>query len=81
MSEDQIKSFLAKAQGDPALMAKIKGAKDHTALSEVAKAAGFNLSPDAFDSLGGGSVSEDELEAVQGGTVLSAVVWTVYVAK
>jgi predicted ribosomally synthesized peptide with nif11-like leader len=79
MSEDQIKAFLTKAQGDPALLAKIQAAKDHTALAAVAKEAGFNLSADAFDSIVSNDVSEDELEAVQGGTILSVVVWTVYV--
>ena len=57
MFEDQIKLFLTEAQDYPALMAKIKDTKDHTALSEVAKGAGFDLSAGVFDSFDGSSVS------------------------
>lgn len=75
MSQDQIKAFLAKAQSDPSLVAKIKAAKDNAALAEAAKEAGFSLSASDFDSMSN-EVSEDELEAVQGGTIISPILWT-----
>ena len=48
MSEEQLKAFLEKVQGDTSLQEKLKAAADNDAAAVVAiaKAAGFSISAD-----------------------------------
>ena len=63
MSEEQLKAFLEKVQGDTSLQEKLKAADDYDAVIAIAKQAGFSISADDFRS----ELSEEELENVAGG--------------
>ena len=66
MSEEQLKSFLEKVQGDTNLQEKLKAAADSDAVLAIAKEAGFSIS--AADLNNAQSEIEDaELEASAGG--------------
>ena len=67
MSQEQLMSFLEKVKTDKSLQEKLKAADDSGAIIEIAKAAGFSISTDDVDSVTG-DLSEEELEAVSGGT-------------
>ena len=73
MSEEQLKSFIEKATTDASLMEKLKAAGDADAMITVAKDAGFTISVDdinnSIKSFDGADLSEQELEAVAGGTL------------
>lgn len=75
MSEEQLKSFIEKANTDASLMEKLKAAGDVDAMITVAKDAGFTISADdvknSIKSFNGADLSEEELEAVAGGFVIS----------
>jgi predicted ribosomally synthesized peptide with nif11-like leader len=47
MSEEQLKAFLEKVQGDTSLQEKLKAAGDADAVLAIAKEAGFMISADA----------------------------------
>ena len=66
MSEEQLKAFLEKVQGDASLQEKLKAAADANAVAAIAKEAGFSISADDLtkDQV---ELSEDELEGVAGG--------------
>ena len=66
MSEEQLKSFIAKVQGDTSLQEKLKAAIDADAVVEIAKAAGFVISADDVKKAQA-EVSDAELEAAAGG--------------
>ena len=67
MSEEQLKSFLEKVQGDTSLQDKLKAASDADAVVEIAKASGFVISADDINKAQA-EVSNAELEAAAGGT-------------
>ena len=66
MSEEQLKAFISKVQGDTSLQEKLKGAADNDAVVAIAKAAGFSLSADDINKAQS-ELSEAELEGVAGG--------------
>ena len=66
MSEEQLKAFLEKVQGDTSLQEKLKAAPDNDAVVAIAKAAGFSLSADDINKAKS-ELSEEELEGMAGG--------------
>ena len=66
MSEEQLKAFLEKVQGDASLQEKLKAAADANAVSAIAKEAGFSISTDDLTKAQS-ELSEEELEGVAGG--------------
>ena len=69
MSEEQLKAFLEKVQGDTSLQEKLKAAADANAVTAIAKEAGFIISADDLTKAQS-ELSERELEGVVGGTVM-----------
>jgi len=67
MSEEQLKAFIEKLQGDDSLQEKLKTAADADAVVEIAKDAGFSISADDLKNAQP-EVSEEELENVAGGS-------------
>ncbi len=65
MSEEQLKAFLEKVQGDSSLQEKLNSASDADAVAAIAKEAGFNVSADLITKAQ--SLTEEELEGVAGG--------------
>ena len=65
MSEEQLKSFLEKVQGDTSLQEKLKAAADSDAVLAIAKEAGFSFSADGLIKAQQ-EVTEDELGGVSG---------------
>ena len=74
MSEEQLKAFIAKVQSDPSLQEQLKAeGADPVA---IAKAAGFTVKQQ--DVLRQASeLSDEELEAVAGGTLLTTPILTI----
>ena len=78
MSEEQLKAFLEKVRADTSLQEKLKAAGDANAVAAIAKEAGFIISADDLtksqselaDML---ELSDQELEGVAGGCVLSNI--------
>ena len=68
MSEEPLKSFLEKVQGDTSLQDKLKAATNADAVVEIAKASGFVISADDLKKAQA-EVSDAELEAAAGGTI------------
>ena len=66
MSEEQLKAFLEKAQGDTSLQEKLKAAADANAVLAIAKEAGFSISADDLTKAQS-ELSDQELEGVAGG--------------
>ena len=66
MSEEQLKAFLEKVQGDTSLQEKLKAAADADAVAAIAKEAGFSISADDLTKAQS-ELSEEELEGVAGG--------------
>ena len=66
MSEEQIKAFLSKVQGDTSLQEKLKAAADADAVVAIAKDAGFSISADDLKKVRS-ELSEEVLERVAGG--------------
>ena len=71
MSE-QLKAFLATVQSDASLQGKLKAAVDTDAVVEIAREAGFTISPEELKGARA-EVSEEELEGVDGGTAFQSV--------
>ena len=67
MSEEQLKAFIEKVQGDDNLQAKLKAAADADAVLAIAKDAGFSISADEFTKAQSTELSAEELEGVAGG--------------
>jgi predicted ribosomally synthesized peptide with nif11-like leader len=67
MSEEQLKAFMEKAQGDTSLQEKLKAAADADAVAAIAKEAGFLISADDLKQAQPTELSEEELEGVSGG--------------
>ena len=74
MSEEQLKAFLEKVQGDTSLQEKLKAAADANAVAAIAKEAGFSISADDLTKAQS-EISEEELEGVAGGTIVSFFDW------
>ena len=66
MSEEQLKAFLEKVQGDTSLQEKLKAAADADAVTAIAKEAGFIISADDLTKAQS-ELSDEELEGVAGG--------------
>ena len=64
MSEEQLKAFIAKVQGDAKLQDKLKAAKSTEDVVSIAKDHGHEFTADKISQL-----SEEELEGVAGGTI------------
>ena len=76
MSEEQLKAFLEKVQGDTSLQEKLKAAADADAVTAIAKEAGFNVSADDLTKAQSGvQLSDEELEGVAGGNPLNYCLW------
>ena len=67
MSEEQLKAFLEKVQGDTSLQEKLKAAADSDAVLAIAKEAGFSISADDLKNAESAKPLDDELEAAAGG--------------
>ena len=65
MSEEQLKAFIAKAKDDQSIQDKLKAAKSPEEVVGIAKEHGHEFSADKLSQL-----SEEELEAVAGGSQL-----------
>ena len=70
MSEEQLKAFLEKVKADTSLQEKLKAAADIDAVVAIAKEAGFSISADELGNAQS-ELSDEELEGVAGGCVLS----------
>ena len=66
MSEEQLKAFLEKVKGDSTLQEKLKAASNPDAVVEIAKDAGFVISPGELQK-SQAELSEAELEVIAGG--------------
>ena len=66
MSEEQLKSFLAKVQADTRLQEKLIALTDADAVVAIAKEAGFGISVDDLQTAKA-ELSEEELGVVAGG--------------
>ncbi len=69
MSEEQLKAFLEKLQGDTSLQKKLKAAADADAVTAIAKEAGFSISADDLTKAQS-ELSDAELESAAGGAVV-----------
>ena len=67
MSEEQLKAFLEKVQGDTSLQEKLKATADADRIAAIAKEAGFSISADDLTKAQS-ELSEQELEGVAGGS-------------
>ena len=69
MSEEQLKAFLEKVQGDTSLQEKLKAAASPDAAVEIAKDAGFAITAEDIQSMQSATVelSDAELEDAPGG--------------
>ena len=74
MSEEQLKAFLEKVQGDTSLQEKLKAAANANAVTAIAKEAGFNVSADDLTKAQS-ELSDQELEGVAGGIEASWQEW------
>ena len=72
MSEEQLKAFLEKVQGDTNLQDKLKAATNADAVVEIAKASGFVISADDVKKAQS-EVSDAELEEAAGGTLTQPI--------
>ena len=71
MSEEQLKAFLEKVQGDKSLQEKLNAASDANAVISIAQEEGFSLSIDDI-KVQKSELSDMELEGVAGGTAPDA---------
>ena len=71
MSEEQLKAFLEKVQGDTSLQEKLNAPTTPEAVIEFAKDAGFAITAEDIQSMQSTTeeVSDDELEGATGGLV------------
>ena len=74
MSKEQLKAFLEKVKGDTSLQDKLKAAKSPDDLVDIAKNHGHEFETEHISQL-----SEEELETVSGGTLVSTGIATVAV--
>ena len=69
MSEEQLKAFLEKVQGDSSLQEKLKAAADADAVAAIAKEAGFSIPANDLSKSQSAELSDKELEGVAGGLI------------
>ena len=71
MSEEQLKAFLEKVKGDTSLQEKLKAASTPEAAIDIAKAAGFSITPEDIQSQQSAmaELSDEDLEDAAGGTL------------
>ena len=75
MSEEQLKAFIEKVQGDDSLQEKLKAAANPDAVVSIAKEAGFSISADDLKNAHS-EISDEELEGVANGSSYCIVsVW------
>ena len=67
MSKEQLKAFLEKVKGDTSLQDKLKAAKSPDDLVEIAKDHGHEFETEHISQL-----TEEELEGMSGGTIVTA---------
>ena len=70
MSEEQLKAFIAKVQADTSLQEQLKA--EGADVVAIAKAAGFSITKEDLKTARQ-NLSDDELEGMAGGCLLSAV--------
>ena len=75
MSEEQLKAFLEKVQGDTSLQEKLNAASDADAVAAIAKEAGFMICADDLTKAQS-ELSEEELEQVGGAGELAGQMGT-----
>ncbi|QNI54661.1 nif11-like leader peptide domain protein [Synechococcus sp. BIOS-E4-1] len=63
MSEEQLKAFMEKVQGDTSLQEKLKAAADPDAVVTIAKDAGFVITAEEIRS----ELTDEEMESAAGG--------------
>jgi|MDSZ01.2.fsa_nt_gb predicted ribosomally synthesized peptide with nif11-like leader len=74
MSEEQLKAFVEKVQSDTSLQEKLKVAADADAALAIANEAGFAITAEDIQSMQTSTdLSDEELEAITGGTVATAI--------
>ena len=76
MSEEQLKAFLEKVQGDTSLQEKLNAAADSDAALAIANEAGFSISADDLKKAQS-EVSDEELENASGGPCRSSQMITI----
>ena len=76
MSEEQLKAFLDKVQGDTSLQVKLNAAADSDAALAIANEAGFSISADDLKKAQS-EVSDEELENASGGPCRSSQMITI----
>ena len=69
MSEEQLKAFIARVQGDAKLRDKSKAAKSTEDVVSIAKDHGHEFTADKISQL-----SEEELEGMSGGSLISVCI-------
>ena len=67
MSEEQLKAFLEKVQGDTSLQEKLNAVTTPEAAIEIAKDAGFAITAEDIQSVQSVDLSDEELEGATGG--------------
>ncbi|QNI49588.1 Nif11-like leader peptide family natural product precursor [Synechococcus sp. A15-60] len=69
MSEEQLKAFLEKVQGDTSLQVKLNAARSNEAALDIAKDAGFAITAEDIQSKQSATaeLSDEELESAAGG--------------
>ena len=76
MSEEQLKAFLEKVQGDTKLQEKLNAAADSDAALAIANEAGFSISADDLKKAQS-EVSDEEMENASGGPCRSSQMITI----
>ena len=68
MSEEQLKAFLEKVQGDTSLREKLKAAADANAVAAIAENAGYKISSEVIEK-SMSELTDKELEGLAGGVI------------
>ena len=79
MSEEQLKAFLEKVQGDTSLQEKLKAAADANAVTAIAENSGYKISTEDIEKFIA-EISDKELEGVAGGGFNPTVIGSGYVS-
>ena len=74
MTEDLIAAFLQKTNGDISLQEKIQEASDISAVVDIAKEAGFDITVDEFAKVKS-EILDRELESAAGGWGFQPTTW------
>ena len=76
MTQEQVKAFLQKIKGDTSLQAKLKAAKSQDDVVSIAKDYGHVFGTEHISQL-----SEEELEGVDGGSIVVGMATAVIAAS